>query len=767
MKIKEIGLVHFGKFHNKSLELKPNINLVFGTNESGKSTTFSFLSGILYGFARDSKKRRLYDNDKEKYKPWIGEDYRGYLELSNRDDYRIERDFNSDDLKFINLTNGKDLSNIRELNKYSRVKQPGAYLFNINKDIFLNTFFVAQLETRVDESTYDSFRSKVSNITKNKSENINTQKAITILENSLKELGKKTWTKSQIGIEQNKIDEINEKIYSLEGVFLDYSNALEELSKINKDIDILNINKENFKLNEEQKIYNEVIKKKKENERLEDGLNNINKDDYENIIKTEEEINNLEEEIKVLNNKLININNLNYYENIYILEEDYEKIHEINEELRILDSINYSKEMEFLLVDIKESKNKSNKVISIMATAILSCVVIVFLSFYFKFYLLNFLLIIPLVYFLLKINTYKVSRELIERLENRMNSLKQKSFEKTSEKKKMDLVLEDLFLKYNVEDKLELEKYLREETKVQTLNNYKVDLNKKESSEIKDRINEITVIRDDLRFKLSELLEEYNVSDVEELKEYFVENISNSKKEKIKSNNNYIKMLLKKRDLESLNHNIEVLDLDSSKNKETLHEKELEKAKIEEKINILEKDIKLLEELKELLIYKNKNLDKLIIKKENTNKALNSILKLQSKNRDNILPTLVSNMNEIISKITNDKYNSLIIDDEFNIKVKDNNINSYVELSSLSSGTIDQVYLAFRMSVLNTFIKDAPIVLDDHFLQYDDLRLKSTLKYLNDLSKEKQIIIFSATFREKNILDDLNINYNFIDMRCI
>src|SRR5699024_2262060 len=115
----------------------------------------------------------------------------------------------------------------------------------------------------------------------------------------------------------------------------------------------------------------------------------------------------------------------------------------------------------------------------------------------------------------------------------------------------------------------------------------------------------------------------------------------------------------------------------------------------------------------------------LIIKKENTNKALNSILKLQSKNRDNILPILVSNMNEIISKITNDKYNSLIIDDEFNIKVKDNNINSYVELSSLSSRTIDQVYLAFRMSVLNTFIKDAPIVLDDHFLQYDDLRLKS------------------------------------------
>ena len=45
MKIKEIGLVHFGKFHNKSLELKPNINLVFGTNESGKSTTFSFFSG--------------------------------------------------------------------------------------------------------------------------------------------------------------------------------------------------------------------------------------------------------------------------------------------------------------------------------------------------------------------------------------------------------------------------------------------------------------------------------------------------------------------------------------------------------------------------------------------------------------------------------------------------------------------------------------------------------------------------------------------------
>lgn len=767
MEIKEIGLVHFGKFHNKSLKLEPGINLIFGDNESGKSTTFSFLAGILYGFSKDSKKRRHYDDLKGKYKPWSGEDYRGYLEISNSDDYRIERDFNKDILKFINLTKGRDISNLEELNKYSRVKQPGAYLFNINKDIFLNTFFVAQLKTKLDESSYDSFKSKVSNIAKNKSDNMNMEKVILILENSIKELGKETWAKSQIGIENNNINEINKKINSLEDVFNNYNSSLDELLNVNLELDNLNNTKERIKLNEEQKIYNDIIKKKKENKDLEFNLNSINKEDYENIIKIEDEIENLEKEIKDLNKSLININNLNYDEKLSILEEDYEKIHEINERLLSIDSVDYYKKMDFLLDDIKKSKKESKKILSAMAFSIGISILTIILSFYFKLYLLSFLIVIPIVYFLLRINTYRVNRELISRLENRKECLKQESFEKTSEKKKINFILNDLFKKYKVEDKLALEKFLREEIKVQTLNNYKIDLDKKESSEIKRKINEKAILKDELNFSLTEILREYDLSNIEDLKDYFAENISSSKREIINANNNYITNILKDRNLNSLNHNIEVFDFDINKNQEELHEKELEKAKIEEKIKIFEKDIRLLEELNEELILKNKNLNNLVRKRDKTNKALESILKLQSENRDDILPLLMDNMNKIISKITGNKYNNLIIDDDFNIKVKDNKLNSYVDLSSLSSGTMDQVYLAFRLSILNIFIKDAPIVLDDHFLQYDDLRIKNTLEYLVDLSKNRQVIIFSATFREKNILDDLNVKYNYVDMRCI
>ena len=63
--------------------------------------------------------------------------------------------------------------------------------------------------------------------------------------------------------------------------------------------------------------------------------------------------------------------------------------------------------------------------------------------------------------------------------------------------------------------------------------------------------------------------------------------------------------------------------------------------------------------------------------------------------------------------------------------------------------------------------ENLPIILDDHFLQYDDTRLKNTIKYLNTLKKDRQIIIFSATNREKDTLENLKIEYNFLDMRCI
>ena len=52
MKLTEMTLKNFGKFTEKNIRLSEGINLVYGENESGKSTVHTFLKAMLFGLER-------------------------------------------------------------------------------------------------------------------------------------------------------------------------------------------------------------------------------------------------------------------------------------------------------------------------------------------------------------------------------------------------------------------------------------------------------------------------------------------------------------------------------------------------------------------------------------------------------------------------------------------------------------------------------------------------------------------------------------------
>jgi len=69
----------------------------------------------------------------------------------------------------------------------------------------------------------------------------------------------------------------------------------------------------------------------------------------------------------------------------------------------------------------------------------------------------------------------------------------------------------------------------------------------------------------------------------------------------------------------------------------------------------------------------------------------------------------------------------------------------------LSGGTIDQVYLALRLAICDlTFPEEraCPIILDDALVSFDDARLGNALALLKELSKKRQIILFTCQNRE-------------------
>ena len=68
-----------------------------------------------------------------------------------------------------------------------------------------------------------------------------------------------------------------------------------------------------------------------------------------------------------------------------------------------------------------------------------------------------------------------------------------------------------------------------------------------------------------------------------------------------------------------------------------------------------------------------------------------------------------------------------------------------------SDGTVDQLYLALRLAVAEELTPDAPLVLDDAMVRFDDVRLKTALNILSESAENKQVILFTCQTREKKL----------------
>ena len=52
MVIRRLKIKNFGKIRDKDMELSPGLNVLYGENESGKTTTHTFIRSMLFGIRR-------------------------------------------------------------------------------------------------------------------------------------------------------------------------------------------------------------------------------------------------------------------------------------------------------------------------------------------------------------------------------------------------------------------------------------------------------------------------------------------------------------------------------------------------------------------------------------------------------------------------------------------------------------------------------------------------------------------------------------------
>lgn len=176
--------------------------------------------------------------------------------------------------------------------------------------------------------------------------------------------------------------------------------------------------------------------------------------------------------------------------------------------------------------------------------------------------------------------------------------------------------------------------------------------------------------------------------------------------------------------------------------------------------------IKKLEDLVEI----DEELENLYEKKDEL-EQLNNIYEIVKKEiensyqemKENITPEFINELKKILDKTTQGKYNNIYLDNDNNILIEVDS-GKYMPVEMLSTGTIDLIYIALRISATKEISKETmPIIMDESFAYYDKNRMKEILKYLNEL-ENRQILIFTCSDRESEILEKENIQYTQIQL---
>ena len=637
MEIENIKINSYGNLKDKELELN-KFNIIYGKNESGKSTLLNYIKNSFYGISKNKNGKDMSDYDK--YLPWGENDFSGRLKykLDDNNSYEIFRDFNKKNPIIYN-SQKEDISE-----KFKIDKKTGNQFFyeqtKVDENTFMSTALSAQKEVVVDSSTQGILLQKVANLAESGAEDVSYKKAMSNINSRLL---------SEVGTSNSKERPIN--------------IAMDNVQKYTLDLTTKNSIKTNrYEIEEKINNYNEELEKENKKEELFNDISDL-------LINNKLE----KEKIKIKNNV----------------------ISENNEKIKLLD--NKKDNLFNNIKNIDEITNEKNKINKKYIFILIILILLNILNFIFiKNIIINILifLIIP-IYLIILFSINNKNKKIIKAQIEKNNKIKSENDEI---KKQMDIL----------DGQIDILEKSTEETKNEIKNS-------------EDKINE------EFRMKKEEIIEKYesDFSDVyiNNLFENNIDLLKNTNKRKI----NELEVQLHKIKLDKANIDRELEDILS----------------LEEKLEIEKENLENLE----------KRADEFNLAKEILDEAYDEMKK-------NITPKFNQSLSKNIDKISNGKYKNIVINENITVELDDGR---YVPAETLSVGTIEQIYLSLRLSILDEISKEKlPIILDEAFAYYDDSRLEAALDFLSKV--DNQVILFTCTNREKEILEKNNIEFNYISL---
>lgn len=149
--------------------------------------------------------------------------------------------------------------------------------------------------------------------------------------------------------------------------------------------------------------------------------------------------------------------------------------------------------------------------------------------------------------------------------------------------------------------------------------------------------------------------------------------------------------------------------------------------------------------------------------------AKQKLLSLSGQLHRDFAPQLNARISKALERITGSRYTRAVIDQTMGIRLEDRQTHQLVEVSALSNGMADLVYLVMRLELLELLCSQGgervqvPIILDDSFTQLDDERTARLLGYLLE-QPSVQILLFSCHRRERAMLEQAKIPYHLVSL---
>lgn len=705
MKLLELNIERFGGLENKHIKLGEGMNLILGSNESGKSTIAEFIRYLFYGFSDGKEKKLLSDIVTG------ASSGNAVFETDDGQAFRISRS----EVGSRRKSNVEVCTLSGELFEDWKTKStPGEYFTTITANLYERSAFVSQREGAVlNAGTSDAVR----NLMISGSENANLQRAIKKLDDCRVELLHKNG-------KGGRLFELEEKLDKERRSFSETEAKREAAHRESEDI-----------ANSEAELKNTELKIKATEKR---ALELRNAEIREALCEKQQA------ELELSENAAArSALEHAYNRNGFVPNAEYVR------KLREAENSAIAKNSEYKLCKLKldnavndasnaAGRGKTPQKVS-KSLLLTGSVAIVLGIISFIFFIIEYLskessgINIPLLLSTVSLSSLGIILLIYRNKAIVKNGINDKAFsseysveqatarfeQAESEKQKADETLREL-LKAWGRDSVE-----------QTIADAERYLEALESIDTERRFSE-----EKLRVAATKLTF-YNAEEVEKVKA--TANVENQAAEKTDETD----------DINDIYRKLEELKARKSELYEHINAKKLSYAKNYSSLPSTPSSIN----------YENAELTKEImhLREEyaSVTLAAETLKKADAELKNTVSPYLSSVAGELFSKLTGGRYQGLGIDGDGELMLSYLSDRGFTDSVYLSAGTTELAWLCLRLAIYKKICENVklPLILDECFVRFDDTRPSSMLDYICTLCHNgTQAILFSANYREKQAL---------------